>query len=88
MIDKEMAEKFAQSVEAFSKPIDFDRLVKDGLLIQKGKSYYAPNLHALPEDVSQRIKSATPTKNGVKVTFYKESKSAAKLAHRLKSDPE
>lgn len=86
MIDKEMAERIAQSAEAFSKPIDFDQLLKDGLLIQKGKSYYAPNLHALPEDVSQRIKRATPTKNGIKATFYKESKSVEKLARQLKPD--
>lgn len=46
MIDKEMAEKTAQSAEVFSKPIDFGQLLKDGLVIQRGKSYYAPNLHA------------------------------------------
>jgi len=85
MIDKETVQKLTRSAEAHSKSVDFEQLIKDGLLIQKGKSYYAPDLHALPEDVALRINDVTHTKNGTKVTFSKESKSAEKLACQLKS---
>lgn len=88
MIDKDTAQKLARSAEAHSKPIDFEQLLEDGLLVQKGKSYYAPDIHALPDDVAQRITNATPTKNGTKVTFSKESRSAEKLANLLKSRSE
>jgi hypothetical protein len=72
MDEKEMTKKLAESVQAFAEPIDFDKLLKDGLLIQKGKSYYAPDIKALPEKVANRIKEIVPTKNGLRVTFYKE----------------
>jgi hypothetical protein len=84
MDEEEMTKKLAESVQAFAEPIDFDKLLKDGLLIQKGRSYYAPDINALPEKVSKRIKEAVPTKNGLRVTFYKQHNSMQKLAERLK----
>lgn len=81
---KEMTKKLAESVQAFAEPIDFDKLLKDGLLIQKGKSYYVPDIKALPEKVSKRIKEAVPTKNGLRITFYKERKSMQKLTAQLR----
>ena len=83
MDKEEMTRKLAESAQAFAEPIDFDKLLKDGLLIQHGKSYYAPDINALPEKLAKRIKNATPTKNGLKVTFYKERKSMQKLAEQL-----
>lgn len=84
MNKEEMAKKLAESAQAFAEPIDFDKLLKDGLLIKNGRSYYAPNINALPEKVSARIKEVVPTKNGLRVTFYKEGNSMKKLAERLK----
>ncbi|QQX57448.1 hypothetical protein [Pseudomonas chlororaphis] len=83
MDNEEMAREIAKSAHAFADPIDFEKLVKDGLLIKKGKSFYAPDLEALPEVVSRRIKEVVSTKNGLRVTFYKESKSLKKLAGKL-----
>ena len=83
MVDKKMVEDLARMAEAFSQPIDFDQLIADGLLIQKGQSYYAPNIHALPDAVAQRIKEIKRTKNGTKVTFYKESEAAKRFAIQL-----
>jgi hypothetical protein len=83
MDNEEMAREIAKSAHAFAEPIDFDRLIKDGLLIKKGKSFYAPNLKDLPEIVSRRIKEIASTKNGFRVTFHKESKSLKKLASQL-----
>ncbi|WP_415239619.1 hypothetical protein [Pseudomonas brassicacearum] len=78
-----MAKEIAKSAHAFAEPIDFEKLVNDGLLIKKGKSFYATNLEALPEIVSKRIKEIASTKNGLRVTFYKESKALEKLARQL-----
>ena len=68
-------EELAKSAQAFAEPIDFEKLLEEGLLVKKGKSFYAPKIHALPENISMRIKEAVPTKNGLRVTFYKETKS-------------
>ena len=87
-MDKDTVQKLARSAEAHSKQIDFEQLLEDGLLVQKGKSYYAPNIHALPDDVAMRIKSATLKNKGTKVTFSKASTSAEKLAHLLRSGSE
>lgn len=85
-MDKKMAQDIERTAEAFSHPIDFDQLVEDGLLIQKGKSFYASDIHALPESVAQRIKQVTPTRNGTKVTFYKELTAAKKFVNQRNSD--
>lgn len=84
MDNEEMARQIAKSAQAFADPIDFERLIRDGLLIKRGRSFYVPDLNALPENISKRIKVATPTKDGLMVTFYKESKSLKKLAESLK----
>lgn len=73
----------AASAQAFAEPIDFDQLIKSGLLIRKGRSFYVTDLEALPEKVSKRIKEIAITKHGVRVSFYKESKSLKKLANQL-----
>ncbi|WLI16616.1 hypothetical protein [Pseudomonas wuhanensis] len=83
MDNKEMAREIAKSAQAFAEAIDFDKLIKDGLLIRKGKSFYATDLKALPETVSRRIKEISATKDGLRVSFYKESKSLKKLASQL-----
>lgn len=78
-----MAKEIAKAAQAFSEPIDFEKLIADGLLTRKGNSYYVTDIKALPENVSKRIKQAVPTKNGLRVAFYKESKSLKKLANQL-----
>jgi hypothetical protein len=83
MNDEEMAKEIAKAAQAFSEPIDFEKLIADGLLTRKGKSYYVPDLKALPENIAKRVKQVVPTKNGLRVTFHKESKSLKKLAGQL-----
>lgn len=83
MNDEEMTREIAKSAHAFAVPIDFEKLINDGVLIKKGKSYYVIDLKALPDIVSKRLKTVTPTKNGLRVTFYKESKSLKKIAESL-----
>jgi predicted transcriptional regulator len=83
MDNEEMAREIAKSAQAFSEPIDFDKLIKEGLLTKKGRSFYVTDLKALPETVSRRIKEIASTKDGLRVSFYKESKSLKKLATKL-----
>lgn len=84
MNDEEMTKEIAKAAQAFSEPIDFEKLITEGLLIRKGKSYYVPDLKNLPENIVKRIKQTTPTKNGLRVTFYRESRSLKKLTDQLK----
>jgi len=74
----------AEVAHTLATPIDFDTLVIDGLLKKVGTSYYTENIHALPKNVSKKIKTANQTKNGLKLTFYKETKSMKKLAEKTK----
>jgi len=83
MEEEEMVKKLAKAAHAFSIPLDYEKLISDGLLKKIGRSYYVENINLLPESVSARIKTATPTKNGIRVTFYKESKSLTKLSKKL-----
>lgn len=78
-----MIKKIAESAQAFAEPIDFEKLIKEGILIIKGRSFYVQDIHHLPKKVSKRIKQAVPTKNGIRVTFHKESKKLKKLASQL-----
>ena len=82
-MDNEEIKKLAEAAQIQAEPINFDQLLEDGVLIQKGKSYYVPDVKALPEKVMQRINSIANTKNGVKVTFSKETKYIQKLAKKL-----
>lgn len=83
MNENEMTKNIVESIKSFAEPIDFKKLLEDGVLTLKGKSYYITDLNLLPEHVSKKLKSIEPTKNGIKVTFYKETKAIQKLARKL-----
>ena len=76
-------EKIASEIIMHATPIDFDQLIKDGVIKQIGKSDYTDNMQKLPYHVAQKIKSVGETKNGLKLTFYKETKSIKKSAEKL-----
>ena len=48
----------AEVAHTLATPIDFDMLAIDGLLKKVGTSYYTENIHALPKNVSKKIKTA------------------------------
>lgn len=77
---EKLRKEVAEIAYILATPIDFDKLISDGLLKQVGTSYFTDNLHALPENISKKIKTITPTKKGLKLTFYKETKKMIKLA--------
>lgn len=66
--------KLAAEAQALATPIDFDHLMEDGLIKKIGNSYYTDNIHGLPEIVTKKIQSFKQTRNGLKLTFYKETK--------------
>jgi hypothetical protein len=86
MNDEELRKEVANKILLYATPIDFAQLIKDGVLKQIGKSYYADNIHKLPDDVIQKIKSVTPTKNGAKLTFCKVTKSIKEIAEKLREN--
>ncbi len=83
MNDEDLKKKIASKIIKDATPIDFAKLIKDGVIKQIGKSYYTDNIHKLPDDVAQKIKSTDKTKNGLKLTFYKVTKSIKKTAEQL-----
>lgn len=80
-----MIREIAKSSHAFSEPIDLSDVLEKGLLTMKGRSYYVQNLNLLPEKIRVRIKQSTPTKYGIRVSFYlKGSKGLKKIANQLR----
>lgn len=67
-------DELAKHVEQMAKPIDFDSLIKEGLLVPEGKWYRVPDKDALPEHVSKKIKEMRQDKNDLKATFYSHEK--------------
>jgi hypothetical protein len=45
---EELRKEVAKVAHILATPIDFDKLISDGLLKQIGTSYYTDNVHALP----------------------------------------
>jgi hypothetical protein len=79
-----MRSEWADELKIMATPIDFEQLIKDGLIKRIGKSYYTDSIPNLPEAVAKKIKHISPTKNGEKLTFYKETQKIKKLAEDTK----
>lgn len=77
-------QQVAEEAHALATPLDFENLVATGVLKQIGKSYYTDNIHTLPEHVVKKISSTEHTKKGIKLSFYKETKSIKNLAEKTK----
>lgn len=72
---REMRKTFAKQTKILATPIDFEGLIK-----KVGKSYYTDNIHTLPKEVTYKIKELSNDRHGLKLTFYKETKSIKKVA--------
>ncbi|EPW6433266.1 hypothetical protein ACWOYR_004728 [Vibrio parahaemolyticus] len=42
---------------AASQPIDFEKLISDGLIKKVGNSYYTDDFNALPENIKKRVRN-------------------------------
>lgn len=67
-------DELVRHVELMAEPIDFDALISGGLLVKEGKWYRVPDINALPEHVTKKIKETRTDKEGTKVTFYDHKK--------------
>lgn len=77
--------EFSKLVECAATPVDFDKLIREGLLRKIGKSYYTDNVAALPETVRMRVIGVAETKNGHRLTFSRERKGMKNLSEKLKN---
>jgi len=64
------ADELRRRLELASIPIDFDKLVTEGILARKGRRYLILDYARLPEALHYRTKSMSQTKDGLAFTFY------------------
>ena len=69
-----------RAAEAQATPIDFDRLIEDGVLRKAGNWYEVLEPAALPEHARHKIKAL---KSGNRVKFRKHSKRLGKFLRAL-----
>lgn len=78
----ELRQKIAEETHSMATPIDYDDLIKKGLLKQRGKYYYTDDIHALPKHVKKKIKDVFQNgRYGIRVTFYNATKAIKKHAN-------
>jgi len=80
---KEIKKMLANNSKILAIPIDFEDLIKKGLIKKVGKSYYTDNIHTLPKEIIKKIKSFSNGRYGIKLTFYQETKSIKKNCKRF-----
>ncbi|MBM9605933.1 hypothetical protein [Desulfopila inferna] len=71
---KKSIEELAEEARELAKPVDFEKLEKEGLLIKEGAWYRVPNMHKLPKHVRVKVKEISHDKKGTKVKLEKASK--------------
>ena len=76
----EMGKMIANKSKILATPLDFEDLIKKRLIKKVGKSYYTDNIDALPKEVAGKLKNISKGRYGIKLTFYKETKSIKKIA--------
>ena len=86
MNDEDLKKELVREIIIQVTPIDFDKLIKDGVIKKIGKSYYTDSIRKLPADVAKKINFnslGTKTKNGIRFSFYKDT-STKKATEDLK----
>ena len=79
-------EEFRAGVLELGEPIDFDQLIRDGVLQKSGAWYKVLDYKRLPKHASKKIIAAELNSDGTvaKVKFSKVTKSFQKLADRVR----
>ena len=72
-------EELRERIKVLTTPIDFEALIKAGVLEKGGAWYKVINWKELPPHASGKVKSMKQTKDGVYVTFYPVDKKLAKM---------
>ena len=71
-----------QALEDAAKPIDFDALIAEGIIEKDGAWYKVPNMKALPQHASRKIKTIKTGPKGIRVQFRAPTKGAARLLRK------
>jgi hypothetical protein len=79
-------EEFRAGVLELAEPIDFNQLIRDGVLQKSGAWYKVLDYKRLPKHASNKIRAAELNSDGTvaKVKFSKVTKSFQKLADRVR----
>ena len=80
----ELRELVLRNATILSTPIDYAKLVEDGILKPHGEWWEVRSLNDLPEPVGLKLKAAKQHKGGgMLVKFHNPTKSSKKLAKAL-----
>lgn len=79
-------EEFRANVLELAEPIDFDQLIRDGVLQKSGAWYKVLDYKRLPKHASKKIRAAQLNPDGTvaKLKFAKVTKSFQKLADSVR----
>jgi hypothetical protein len=72
-------EELKERIKVLTTPIDFDALIKSGVLERQGKRYKVIKWNELPPHATGKIKTITQSNKGTFVTFYPVDKKLAKV---------
>lgn len=78
MDEKILKEQLRREILDFIAPVDFEKLLKTGVLTKIGRSFYAKDIRKLPKSVTAKITAVSVTKRGSRLTFSK-----GKLSKRI-----
>jgi hypothetical protein len=76
-------EEFRQKVVELATPIDFDQLIRDGVLAKDGAWYRILDLKRLPKHASGKIKTIQTGPKGTKIKFFPVTNATLKLLHQV-----
>ena len=78
-------EELRANILELAQPIDFDQLIRDGVLEKSGAWYKVLDWSRLPKHASRKLKTLrTSPITGTSVTFQPLTKSFLRLAERVK----
>ena len=78
------AEEVKEGILELAKPIDFEQLIRDGVLEKDGAWYKVLDFKNLPKHASRKLKTIETGPKGTRVKFYPVTKATLKLAERLR----
>ena len=77
-------EELWDALEDAATPIDFDKLIAEGLIQPDGAWYKVPHIRALPKHAARKISKVQTGPKGIRVKFRAPRQDAIRL---LKGDP-
>lgn len=76
-------EELRQNVIELATPIDFEQLIRDGILEKDGAWYKVHNFKRLPRHASIKVKTMETGPKGLRVKFRPITKSTLKLLKQI-----